>query len=155
MSTEKSTGKVLTFVNKRVNMTLIRIAREQWDVLAVKDERGHCQVIDFLTGPGKDKARRILLLFLQVRLPVEGPPHSSVLCKSLGNGIFELRRQPRGPKLRIFFFYDDGCRIVCTNAFIKAERTPRSEIELARDLKQQYFRAKLLRRLRIEEGQDA
>ena len=30
MSTEKSTGKVLTFVNKRVNMTLIRIAREQY-----------------------------------------------------------------------------------------------------------------------------
>jgi phage-related protein len=154
MSTVKSTGKVLTFVNMRVNMTLIRIAREQWDVLAVLDERGRCQVLEFLTAPGQDKARQILLLFLQVRLPVEGPPHTSALCKSLGNGLFELRRQPKGPKLRVLFFYDDGCRIVCTNAFTKAERTPRPEIELAKGLKQQYFRAKILRRLRIEETPD-
>jgi hypothetical protein len=154
MSTEKSTGKVLTFVNKRVNMTLIRIAREQWDVLAVVDDRKRCQVLDFLSAPGQDKARQILLLFLQVRLPAKGPPHSSALCKSLGNGLFELRRQPKGPKLRVLFFYDDGYRLVCTNAFTKAEQTPRAEIELAKDLKQQYFRAKLLRRLRIEETPD-
>jgi phage-related protein len=154
MSTERPEGKVLTFVNKRVNIRLVRIAREQWEVLAVLDDRGLCQVIDFLTAPAKDKSRRILLLFLQFRLPVEGPPRSTELCKSLGGGIFELRRQPRGPKLRVLFFSDDGYRVVCTNAFTKAERTPRSEIELARDLKQQYFRAKLLRRLRIEETPD-
>lgn len=154
MSSEKTGGKVLTFVNKRVNIRLVRIGREQWDVLAVMDDRARCQILDFLTSPGQDKARQTLLLFLQARLPVEGPPHSSALCKSLGNGLFELRRQPKGPKLRVLFFYDDGCRIVCTNAFTKAERTPRSEIELAKDLKQQYFRAKLLRRLRIEETPD-
>ena len=136
-------------------MKLVRIAREQWDVLAVVDKRGRCQVLDFLTAPGQDKARRILLLFLQVRLPVEGPPtRNTDLCKPLGDGIFELRRQPRGPKLRVLFFYDDGCRVVCTNAFTKAERTPRAEVELARDLRRQYFKAKLLRRLRIQEVQD-
>jgi hypothetical protein len=31
-------------------MKLVRIAREQWDVLAVVDHRGHCQVLDFLKG---------------------------------------------------------------------------------------------------------
>jgi phage-related protein len=155
MSTEKPDGKVLTFVNKRVNMSLIRIAREQWDVLAVVDDRKRCQVLDFLMGSGQSSAHRMMLRFLRLRLPAEGPSHSAELCKSLGNGIFELRRQPKGPKLRVLFFYDDGYRIVCTNAFTKAERTPRPEIELARDLKQQYFRAKLLRRLRIEEITDA
>jgi hypothetical protein len=154
MSKEKSEGKVLTFVNKRVNMQLVRIGREQWDVLAVMDDRGRCQVLEFLMGSKQSAAQRVMLRFLRLRLPAEGPSHSAELCKSLGNGIFELRRQPKGPKLRVLFFYDDGCRIVCTNAFTKAERTPRSEIELARDLKQQYFRAKLLRRLRIEETQD-
>ena len=29
-----SKGKVLTFVNRGVNVKLVRIAREQWDVLA-------------------------------------------------------------------------------------------------------------------------
>ena len=32
-------GKVLTFVNKDVNMKLVRIARDVWDVLAVLDAR--------------------------------------------------------------------------------------------------------------------
>ena len=29
-------------------MKLVRIARDQWDVLAVMDHRGHCQVLEFL-----------------------------------------------------------------------------------------------------------
>jgi phage-related protein len=147
-------GKLLTFVNRRVNMKLVRIAREQWDVLAVLDDRGRCQVLDFLMGAGQSAAQRVMLVFLRFRLPAEGPSHSAALCKSLGNGIFEFRRQPKGPKLRVLFFYDDGYRIVCTNAFCKAERTPRAEVELARDLRRQYFSAKLLRRLRIEETPD-
>jgi hypothetical protein len=148
------TGKVLTFVNKRVNMRLVRIAREQWDVLAVVDDRGRCQVIELLMGAGQSAAQRSMLWFLRSRLPAEGPPRSVELCKSLGDGLFELRRQPKGPKLRVLFFYDDGHRIVCTNAFYKAERTPRTEVRLARDLKRLYFRAKLLGRLRIEERPD-
>lgn len=137
-------------------MQLVRIAREQWDVLAVVGDRGQCQVIDFLmgSGAGQSAAQRSMLRFLRSQLPVEGPPRSMELCKSLGDGIFELRRQPKGPKLRVLFFYDEGYRIICTNAFHKAERTPRTEVRLARDLKRQFFRAKLLRRLRIEEEFD-
>ena len=151
---ESNEGKLLTFVNRRVNMKLVRIAREQWDVLMVADDRGRCQVLDFLMGSGQSAAQRVMLVFLRFRLPAEGPSHNAALCKSLGNGIFEFRRQPKGPKLRVLFFYDDGYRIVCTNAFCKAERTPRAEVELARDLRRQYFGAKLLRRLRIEETPD-
>lgn len=29
-------------------MKLVRIARVHWDVLAVVDHRGHCQVLEFL-----------------------------------------------------------------------------------------------------------
>jgi hypothetical protein len=154
MKIKNPSGKLLTFVNRKVNMRLVRIAREQWDVLAVMDERGRCQVLDFLMGAGQGAAQRALLLFLRFRLPAEGPSHSVALCKSLGDGIFEFRRQPKGPKLRALFFYDDGYRIVCTNAFCKAERTPKEEVKLARELKKQYFSAKRLRRLRIEETPD-
>jgi phage-related protein len=154
--TNPQAGKVLTFVNRRVNMQLVRIAHEQWEILAVVDDRGQCQVLELLAGSGADPsaAERSMLRFLRSRLPTEGPPRSVELCKALGDGIFELRRQPKGPKLRVLFFYDDGHRIVCTNAFYKAERTPRTEVKLARDLKRLYFRAKLLGRLRIEERPD-
>ena len=43
-----SEGKVLTFVNREVNVKLVRIARGCWDVLAVLDDRGECQVLDFI-----------------------------------------------------------------------------------------------------------
>ncbi|MEA2599592.1 MAG: hypothetical protein QOF89_584 [Acidobacteriota bacterium] len=147
-------GKVLTFVNRGVNMRLARIGWGVWEVLAVVDPRGRCQVLDFLDQLGANyaAARRLMLLFLQVRLPEDGPPMSNVqLCKPLGDGLFELRRQPKGQKLRVVFFYDEGHRIVCTNAFCKAETTPRTELALARSLRKHYLMAKLARELSIEE----
>jgi len=149
-----SEKKILTFVNRRVNMELVRIAREQWDVLAVLDSREQCQVLDFLGRPGlaHPAARRQLLVFLRVVLPVEGPPRNNAeLCKPLGDGVFELRRQPKGPKLRVLFFYDDGYRIVCTNAFAKTKKRPRQEIELAKRLRKRYFEAKSHEMLQILE----
>lgn len=91
-----------------------------------------------------------MIQFLRYQLPISGPPrHNVALCKSLGGGVFELRRQPKGHKLRTLFFYDEANRIVLTNAFLKAETTPRTELELARSLRQQYFAAKLRNRLKI------
>jgi phage-related protein len=149
-----SQGKLLTFVNRKVNMKLVRIAREQWDVLAVLDLRGRCQVLDYIDALGANyaAAKRGLLRFLRVELPRDGPPtHNAQRCKPLGGGVFELRRQPKGQKLRVLFFYDDGFRIVCTNAFSKAETTPQTEIELARALKDRYLVAKVGQQLEIVE----
>jgi phage-related protein len=145
-------GKVLTYVNPPVNMQLVRIARDQWDVLGVLDGKGCCQVLDFLRQlpPNYAAAQRWMLQFLFLHLPAAGPPkHNADLCKSLGGGIFELRRQPKGQKLRTLFFYDDLCRIVLTNAFLKAETTPRTDIALARSLKKRYFEAKFRHGLQI------
>jgi phage-related protein len=149
-----SERKVLTFVNKGVNMKLVRIARGLWDVLAVLDTRDCCQVLDFIAelGANYDAAKRALIRVLRVDLPLNGPPtHNVDQCKPLGGGIFEIRRQPKGQKLRVLFFYDDGSRIVCTNAFAKAERTPRTELKLARELRGRYMTAKFRRKLQIVE----
>ena len=155
---ERNEGKLLTFVNERVNMRLVRIARGCWDVLAVLDDRGRCPVLDFIAAldANYEAAKQALLRVLRIELPQHGPPACRTqLCKSLGDGIFELRRQPRGKKLRVLFFYDDGRRIVCTNAFAKAERTPRNEVELARGARLRYLKAKFRRKLEIvEEARD-
>jgi phage-related protein len=147
-------GKVLTFVNKEVNMKLVRIARDVWDVLAVLDGRNRCQVLDFIDEleANYEAAKRALIRVLRVDLSLNGPPtHNTDQCKPLGGGIFEIRRQPKGQKLRVLFFYGDGSRIVCTNAFSKAERTPRTELRLSRELRGRYMTAKFRRKLQIVE----
>ncbi|HEV2854185.1 MAG TPA: type II toxin-antitoxin system RelE/ParE family toxin [Thermoanaerobaculia bacterium] len=125
-------------------MKLVRIAREEWDVLAVLDSREKCQVLDFLadlSGPEKVAAAGMLWL-LEELVPRNGPPHSDILCKSLGEGVFEFRKQPKGKKLRVLWFYGGAAVIVCTAAFKKAERTPRVPLDQARFLCKQYWVAR-------------
>lgn len=133
-------------------MKLVRIARVHWDVLAILDHRGNCQVLEFLgaLAPNYQAAKRGMLQLLEVILPESGPPvHNSDISKPLGGGIFELRRQPKGRKLRVVYFYDSNFRIVCTSAFTKAETTPQIEIESARFLVRLYREAKFRNELII------
>lgn len=137
-------------------MKLVRIAREEWDVLAVLDSREKCQVLDFLAdleGPEKTAAESMIWL-LKKLVPRSGPPHSSTLCKSLGEGVFELRKQPKGKKLRVLWFYGGEAVIVCTAAFKKAERTPRIPLDQARFLCKQYWIARSRGELEISDRKE-
>jgi phage-related protein len=125
-------------------MRLLRIARRQWDVLAVCDQRGCCQVLSFLeelTGL-EGKAAKSMLAILEETVPVFGPPPGEPLCKSLGGGIYEFRKQPKGKKLRVLWFYGGTAVIVCTAAFKKAEKTPQVQLDQARFLRKQYWTAR-------------
>jgi|SRR6185295_7384973 len=125
-------------------MKLLRIARRNWDVLAVCDRRGDCQVLSFLEelrGP-EEVAAESMLWLLQEAVPIYGPPKGEPLCKSLGAGVYELRKQPKGKKLRVLWFYGGTAVIVCTAAFKKAERTPRVQLDQARFLRKQYWIAR-------------
>jgi phage-related protein len=116
-------------------MKLVRIGRKRWDVLAVCDSRGRCPVTDFLfdlEGTTGQTAAEQMLRLLRMKVPESGPPKAEPLCKSLGDGLYEFRKQPKGKKLRVVWFYGGGAVIVCAAAFTKAERTPRAEIERAR-----------------------
>lgn len=125
-------------------MKLLRIARRQWDVLAICDGRGECQVVRFLEelqGPEKVAAESMLMI-LKETVPRSGPPKGEPLCKPLGEGIYEFRRQPKGKKLRVLWFYGGTAVIICTAAFRKAERTPRVQLDQARFLRKQYWLAR-------------
>lgn len=134
-------------------MKLLRLAKDRWAVLAVMDHRGHCQVLEFLSAlaPNYQAARDSMFVLLKDVLPQSGPPRHHAISKSLGGGIFELRRQPKGRKLRVLYFYDSGFRIVCTSAFTKAETTPIVEIESARFLARLYREARFRNELVILE----
>lgn len=116
-------------------MKLVRIGRKRWEVLAICDSRGRCQVADFLVdleGTTGQIAAEQMLRLLRTQVPVSGPPKAEPLCKSLGDGLYEFRKQPKGKKLRVVWFYGGGAVIVCAAAFTKAERTPRAQLERAR-----------------------
>ena len=132
-------------------MKLVRIARKRWDVLAVCDSRGRCQVLDFLAdldGPYQVAGESMLAL-LHLIVPAAGPPRGEPLTKHLGDRIFEFRRQPKGKKLRVVWFYGGDAVIVCTAAFCKAERTPRIQLDQARFLSRQYWLARARNELTI------
>ena len=121
-------------------MKLLRLAQGRWEVLALCDGRGQCQVFDFLAdlkGSYEAAARSMTVLLLQT-IPKYGPPRSEPRCKALGGGLYELRKQPKGKKLRVVWFYGGGAVIVCTAAFKKAERTPPGEIDRARLHQERY-----------------
>jgi phage-related protein len=92
-----------------------------------------------------------MLALLRHQIPASGPPKGAPLCKPLGEGLYELRRQPKGKKLRLVWFYGGGAVIVCAAAFTKAERTPRIELERAKQAKEDYWHARARSELRIVE----
>jgi hypothetical protein len=114
---------------------LARIAQAQWDVLAIVDPRGYCQIIDFLDSleAPYQAAKDSMIHLLTEHLPIHGPPKGEPHCKPLGFGL--------GKKLRILWFYGKGRVVVCSTAFVKAETTPRIEIERSRLIARQYSAA--------------
>jgi phage-related protein len=125
-------------------MKLVRIARLRWEVLAVCDSRDGCPVVEFLAGlkgTSYEIAAKQMSRLLNVQVPASGPPKTEPLCKPLGQGLFEFRKQPKGKKLRVFWFYGDGAVIVCALALVKAERTPQSKIQQALLLQERYREA--------------
>jgi len=59
------------------------------------------------------------------------------------DGLFEIRIEVGSNIYRIFCCFDKGNPVVLFNGFQKkAQKTPRKEIELAEQLKAEYFAAK-------------
>jgi hypothetical protein len=122
-------------------MRLIRIRRHTWDVLAVCDDRGDCQVLDFLESleANYDAAVDAMLALLRERVPVHGPPRRMPLTRDLGQDLFEFRREPKGKRLRVIWFFDTGRVVVCTTAFTKDDVAPPQEIARGVRLRGKYF----------------
>ena len=56
------------------------------------------------------------------------------------DALFEIRVEYEGNIYRIICFFDEGNLVVLINSFQKkSQKTPRKEIELAKNLKKQYF----------------
>lgn len=59
--------------------------------------------------------------------------------KPIDDGIFELRTKQHNNIVRVFFFFVVGKKIILTHGFIKTtEKTPKSEIDKAKEYKKEY-----------------
>lgn len=64
-------------------------------------------------------------------------PHS----KPVEDGIFELRAKQGSDISRVLYFFFIGQKAILTNGFVKkTQKTPKSEIKLAKHYRQDYLR---------------
>ena len=62
------------------------------------------------------------------------------LSKQLEDGIYEVRSIVGNDIVRVLYFFDNGRIIIATNGFVKKQnKTPRSEIELAKKRRKDYY----------------
>lgn len=102
-------------------------------------ENNKCPVLEFLeTLDDKMKAKIFRAIDL---LEKNGHELREPSSKSLGDGIFELRVKQSSNISRILYFFYVGNKAVLTNGFIKkTQKTPLSEIKLAKKYKVDYER---------------
>ena len=67
-------------------------------------------------------------------------PIKENISKHLEDGIFELRISLTNKIARSLYFYQKGAKIIITHGFIKkTQKTPRKEIEKAKELRKSYI----------------
>jgi len=124
-------------------MELLRVSRRghPYQVLAMCDERGSCQILDFLLDLGSERnpLRRKILALLQDRVPQRGVLKNDQESKELEDGIFEFRPFPA----RILWFWDENQVVICVEALSKPKkRATQREIAKAKDARSAYRLAK-------------
>ena len=109
-----------------------------------REDNGSKPVGQFIrTLPSRMKAKVIGDLEL---LEEYGNLAREPLSKHLEDGIFELRSKTGTDTVRILYFFEENQIIIATNGFAKKqEKTPRSEIELAKSRRKHYFSRKGIR----------
>ena len=72
-----------------------------------------------------------------------GPSLREPYSKPLDDGIFEIRAKFSSDITRVLYFFVIGKKVILTNGFIKkTQKTPASEIALAKQYRADYFARK-------------
>lgn len=109
-----------------------------FDVEFNKQSDGKCLIKDFLDS--LDKKLRAKLLRTIELLEHNGNELREPYSKHLEDGIFELRVKHGSDIARTLYFFIIGHKIVLTNGFVKkTQKTPKSEIELAKRCRTDYL----------------
>lgn len=104
-----------------------------------EDQTGRVPVKEFLDGLDikmRQKMLRSIQALQDMDISLRMP-----LSESLEDGIFELRAKSGTNISRVMYFFIIGNRAVLTHGFIKkTQKTPRRELQRAKDIRADYFR---------------
>ncbi len=113
-----------------------------WIIEFYRTDDGACPVEMFIDSPVYKEDQPFFLRafgLLEEFGNLLREPHT----RPLTDGIFELRVASKSGIFRFPFFYDKGKIIIITHAFRKkTQKTPRHEIETAKNYRDHYFRQK-------------
>jgi phage-related protein len=113
----------------------------EWTVEFYRDEQGHNPARKFLESLDRKTRARFdwSIAQLRERNVRAGEP----LVKHLEGKLWELRRASSGNIYRLLYFFFAGRKIVFVHGFQKKTRkTPRGEIEIAKQRMDDYIRRK-------------
>lgn len=98
--------------------------------------------LDFYKGLDDNVKNKIQYVFELIK-QVERVPDKFLAPMTSYNGLFEIRVEYQSNIYRIFCCFDEGKLVVLFNGFQKkTQKTPKTEIEKAMRLKQEYFEQK-------------
>ena len=111
---------------------------QEFEIVFYKNDKGEKPVEDFLDSLS-DKMRAKMLLSIRI-VREKGYQTRMPYSEELEDGIFELRAKVGSDISRVLYFFVVGRKIILTNGFIKkTQKTPKSEIELAKKYRADYF----------------
>jgi phage-related protein len=104
-----------------------------------RTKAGHCPVEEFLDSLNGKQAQKVVWV-LRLIEELESVP-SQYLKKLVDTaGLWEVRAQHAGDTFRLLGFFDGSWLLVLTGGFVKkSEKTPRQEIALAENRRQDYL----------------
>ena len=112
---------------------------EEFEIIFYETPDGKCPVEDFINGLSKKMREKIFKSIDLLR--IKGNSLREPYSKSLDDGIFELRCKVGNDITRTLYFFYIGKKIIMTNGFIKkTQRTPRSELDLAKARREDYIK---------------
>ena len=110
---------------------------QRFEVEYFEKEDGTYPAEEFILS--QDVKMRAKLFRLLELLEEKGNTLRGPYSKSLDDGIFEIRAKQGSNITRVLYFFYIGNKIILTNGFIKkSQKTPPSEIDLAKKYRAEY-----------------
>ena len=110
---------------------------QRFEVEYFEKEDGTYPAEEFILS--QDVKMRAKLLRLLELLEEKGNTLREPYSKSLDDGIFEIRAKQGNNITRVLYFFYVGNKIILTNGFVKkSQKTPPSEIALAKKYRAEY-----------------
>lgn len=125
-----------------------------WTVIYYEAENGKCHIENFISSRSKNNKAKILSL-LSI-LEEKGPTLPRPYADLLRDGIHELRIKLSGDQIRVLYFFCYQEFIILTHAFQKkSSKVPKSEIEKAIKLKDDFLSRVTKSQLKEEKNENA